>query len=236
MIPPTSIDGTDITGATIDGTDVTEITVDGQTVFTAVPSLPTAGLLHHWDFSNPNSTTSFVEDQQGSADLTGSFAGFGTINGKQAGDFSTQQIFETSAIQAFSTNRLIAMVFKINNINFRNTLFDDDSVNDGVVLLNENGDYVFFQGGSTPRGGTVDTNPHIAVMQIDSTDTLRIDGSQIFSQSAGNHTMDTFRVGLERKVESELDGFVGEILMYNLSQANVADIENYLSNSWNITI
>jgi len=35
MIPPTSIDGTDITGATIDGTDVQEITVDGQTVFQA---------------------------------------------------------------------------------------------------------------------------------------------------------------------------------------------------------
>ena len=35
MIPPTSIDGTDITGATIDGTDVQEITVDGQTVFSA---------------------------------------------------------------------------------------------------------------------------------------------------------------------------------------------------------
>jgi len=34
---PTSIDGTDITGATIDGTDVTEITVDGDTVFTAGP-------------------------------------------------------------------------------------------------------------------------------------------------------------------------------------------------------
>jgi hypothetical protein len=35
---PTSIDGTDITGATIDGTDVTEITVDGNTVFTAGPA------------------------------------------------------------------------------------------------------------------------------------------------------------------------------------------------------
>jgi len=35
VIPPTSIDGTDITGATIDGTDVTEITVDGDTVFTS---------------------------------------------------------------------------------------------------------------------------------------------------------------------------------------------------------
>jgi len=42
MMPPTSIDGTDITGATIDGTDVTEITIDGQTVFTAGPSKPVA--------------------------------------------------------------------------------------------------------------------------------------------------------------------------------------------------
>jgi len=39
---PTSIDGTDITGATIDGTDVTEITVDGQTVFSAAPDAPVA--------------------------------------------------------------------------------------------------------------------------------------------------------------------------------------------------
>jgi hypothetical protein len=37
---PTSIDGTDITGATIDGTDVQEITVDGDTVFTAGPDFP----------------------------------------------------------------------------------------------------------------------------------------------------------------------------------------------------
>jgi len=41
MMPPTSIDGTDITGATIDGTDVQEITVDGQTVFSA-ETLPVA--------------------------------------------------------------------------------------------------------------------------------------------------------------------------------------------------
>jgi len=36
---PTSIDGTDITGATIDGTDVQEITVDGDVVFSAVQGL-----------------------------------------------------------------------------------------------------------------------------------------------------------------------------------------------------
>jgi len=39
MIPPTSIDGTDITGATIDGTDVQEITVDGDVVFSAAPTI-----------------------------------------------------------------------------------------------------------------------------------------------------------------------------------------------------
>ena len=38
---PTSIDGTDITGATIDGTDVQEITVDGDVVFSA-ETLPVA--------------------------------------------------------------------------------------------------------------------------------------------------------------------------------------------------
>jgi len=39
MIPPTSIDGTDITGATIDGTDVQEITVDGDVVFSPGPTI-----------------------------------------------------------------------------------------------------------------------------------------------------------------------------------------------------
>jgi hypothetical protein len=52
MIPPTSIDGTDITGATIDGTDVTEITVDGQTVFTAVPPSGVARFEFEQDFTD----------------------------------------------------------------------------------------------------------------------------------------------------------------------------------------
>jgi len=70
---PTSIDGTDITGATIDGTDVQEITVDGQTVFTSGPPAGThfynidnrndAEVLHYelstpFDIANKGSTTS----------------------------------------------------------------------------------------------------------------------------------------------------------------------------------
>jgi len=41
-MPPTSIDGVDITGATIDGTEVTEITADGQVVFSATDFDPNA--------------------------------------------------------------------------------------------------------------------------------------------------------------------------------------------------
>jgi hypothetical protein len=73
MIPPTSIDGTDITGATIDGTDVQEITVDGQTVFTARPGLGdlvAAGDLIAWyPMQNTNNDTSIAVDETKSGGL-----------------------------------------------------------------------------------------------------------------------------------------------------------------------
>ena len=61
MIPPTSIDGTDITGATIDGTDVQEITVDGDVVFGAetpagkylLASSRTSGEVFMYEMSTP---------------------------------------------------------------------------------------------------------------------------------------------------------------------------------------
>ena len=49
---PTSIDGSDITGATIDGQDVSEITVDGQTVFEAGPDIPDSGVYLHDDWGD----------------------------------------------------------------------------------------------------------------------------------------------------------------------------------------
>jgi len=85
MIPPTSIDGTDITGATIDGTDVQEITVDGQTVFSA-ESLPVAysNLVAWYPFdssfyggSNADDVTALFNPAQ-SGDST---AYDGTVNG-----------------------------------------------------------------------------------------------------------------------------------------------------------
>jgi hypothetical protein len=73
MIPPTSIDGTDITGATIDGTDVQEITVDGDTVFTAGPGLndlvAPGNLIAWYPMQDTNNDTSIAVDETKSGGL-----------------------------------------------------------------------------------------------------------------------------------------------------------------------
>jgi hypothetical protein len=71
--PPTSIDGTDITGATIDGQEVQEITIDGDTVFTAAPDIPNS-VVRQYDARNISASSgdpvSTWTDEQGNANLT----------------------------------------------------------------------------------------------------------------------------------------------------------------------
>jgi len=65
MIPPTSIDGTDITGATIDNQEVQEITVDGDVVFSAsvLPSIR-GTQVSQW-LNNENSGTVAFDQTRG---------------------------------------------------------------------------------------------------------------------------------------------------------------------------
>ena len=231
MIPPTSIDGTDITGATIDGTDVQEITVDGDVVFSAAPQDPAAGLLHQWDWSAANSTTSFVEDQAGSADATGTFDSFDTINGIQAGYWPNPGGF-TANIPDFTDNRIIAAVFQTDLPSSQHSIYGDDA----MVLRINNSNYFLFQG-SALNGGTADTNPHISVVQLDATDILRIDGTQVISGNAGTANIDDITFGAQANLDNHLEGRIGEILIYELSSApSFATIENYLASKWGITI
>jgi len=82
MMPPTSIDGTDITGATIDGQDVQEITVDGQTVFTAGPQ----NVFEDFEAGNVNDWTDrFASISITSNAINGSFSGDFTGTGGQQG-------------------------------------------------------------------------------------------------------------------------------------------------------
>jgi len=80
---PTSIDGTDITGATIDGTDVTEITVDGQTVFSA-QTLPVAysNLIAWYPFDSAEYGGSNADDVTAIIGASGDDTAYdGTVNG-----------------------------------------------------------------------------------------------------------------------------------------------------------
>jgi len=84
---PTSIDGTDITGATIDGTDVQEITVDGQTVFTSAPQInnfPVAysNLIAWYPFDSATYGGSNADDVTAILGGSGDDTAFdGTVNG-----------------------------------------------------------------------------------------------------------------------------------------------------------
>jgi len=69
-MPPTSIDGTDISGATIDGTEVTEITADGQVVFSSGFSI--SGSDAYWNMESLSGTTTgdTINDANENHDLT----------------------------------------------------------------------------------------------------------------------------------------------------------------------
>jgi len=124
MMPPTSIDGTDITGATIDGTDVQEITVDGNTVFSAGPQPPSPGnLIIHVDasqesFSN-NASVSTVTDFSGNGhDFTphiGSNATYKTnaIGGQPAFEVD-DDAYKTSSSITFPTPYSVGLVYEQN--------------------------------------------------------------------------------------------------------------------------
>jgi len=100
---PTSIDGTDITGATIDGTDVQEITVDGDVVFSATSISPKA--VHQWKLDDVNGT---MADSIGNADATNQ--GLTSVNGNFVGGSAAQgdgsSTAEISASDASTINSL----------------------------------------------------------------------------------------------------------------------------------
>jgi len=146
MMPPTSIDGTDITGATIDGTDVTEITVDGDTVFTAGPAIPDSEanqkLRNRWLLDDVNGT---VADIVGTQDGTnnGITSVLGNFVGGSAGEGDGNSFIDVG-MRDFGSEMAnpfaIALTFKVdtplpnNRQNFFSVI-DRDTSFPGIFLL-----------------------------------------------------------------------------------------------------
>jgi len=168
MIPPTSIDGTDITGASIDGTDVQEITVDGQTVFSA-QTLPVAysNLIAWYPFDSATYGGSNADDVTAIIGGSGDDTAFdGTVNGASyqssggvtdingganSGSFSfngSSHIelvpFPTVDLDAPNTVMFWAKIDNINNRTIIMAFGNDTSIDPGYFMDYVGSDYRLF--------------------------------------------------------------------------------------------
>jgi len=144
--PPTSIDGTDITGATIDGQDVDSITIDGQEVFSSGPNLPVGfSNLVAWypfdpDFYGGSASDDVTAKISGSGDSTAydftnngathlSSGGATDINdGSNSGNFDLSQaspafLDRSSPIFTGSSNLSICAFVKPDSISSNSAIF-----------------------------------------------------------------------------------------------------------------
>jgi hypothetical protein len=231
--PPTSIDGTDITGATIDGQEVQEITIDGQTVFTAIPD--SGKLQAHYDATESASPGSnLVTDISGNGhDLSGAFTiSSGRINGLDAIFLDGSQSLSTSFPSAEpQPNRVFAVVEPKWGAQNGETIFD---VNNGIVYESGAGG-ITGQVGSDLIGNNVATTtvPQILEFGMDGANSqLFRDNINIGSGSVGTADSNGFTLGGRTGGSSTTELFAGEILFYK-AEPDRAAVYDYLSR-WNI--
>jgi len=234
--PPTSIDGTDITGATIDGQEVQEITIDGQTVF-ELEQVPAEGdLKARYDFTQETGSTPVIDRSSNSFDLTGSFSGVSrSINGVQAGEFENDSLSVSfSESQPFC----IATVSQPDAVDPTTNLYDGGARAESLLRYEPSRVQFFGFGLNLSANGISDTNPDIFLLNSDGSNlTLRHNGTQVASDSGASGSLTGFTLGASPTNDEFLDGLVGEVLIYGTDQSgNFANIETFLSNKFGIAI
>jgi len=245
--PPTSIDGTDITGATIDGQDVEEITIDGNVVFSAAPDIPDAqNLVARYDARNlslsDGQTVNTWPDEVGNADLsissgTPTYVSNG-ISGVPSVDYdgnndSHSVVFGNSLSEPFS----VFLSARLRSLSGFPSIFNQPTSGSGFTGFRAFGDFGQFSYKTTGLGdtndlGAADTNPHILSNVFANNDgTLRVDSSFSGSGLAATENRDLEGIRLASR-ESDTDFcnlLVTEVLVYSVDESsNQVSIENYL--------
>jgi len=251
MIPPTSIDGTDITGATIDGTDVEEITVDGQTVFTAVPSLPTSGLLHRYDASELTGETDgqnvdTLPDLAGSNDLSRT----GTV------EYATNAINGLPALRTFGRGdgimtggSVLSQPFAvwyawdfISDTISGEQIFANSGGFDVSVLPAQGGDHEIWAG-SLLTAGSSTFGKLVNGWEFDGGSSAIYEGTtQLVTGNTGSAGTPGGFVLFNRRISAgnteAAEARYGEMLIYDMNNASYSesDVANYLGGKWGITV
>jgi len=256
MMPPTSIDGTDITGATIDGTDVQEITVDGQTVFTAGPNVPDAVNLYArysadtLSLADGDPVNTWADQTNNGFDLTQGVAATFESSG-----FNSNPVVEFDGnndnleVQwgVLSQPYHVFLSFKMLTLpSDKSYILNPEVATNGSQWFGVDNRTQFgisdafsmAAGGTVRTNNTADTNPHIASLLYDGgSSDLRIDGSSIASGDAGTFPLDGFMLGGRPSGSDMAHVQIGEVLVYEVNNSsNDATIETYLSKSWGIAV
>jgi len=247
MIPPTSIDGTDITGATIDGTDVQEITVDGQTVFTAGPDVPTAGLLHRYDASELTGETDgqnvdTFPDLAGGADLSRT----GTVEYADAAMNGLPALRTFSGGDGIMTGGTVlsqpwAVWFAMDIVSTAGTqtqIFANAGGFDVVIDPIRSDGYTLFAGDFI-SGPPAVTGQQILNGVFDGANSeLLKDNASLVAGFAGTRGTSGGFILFNRRISAgnnlALDAFYGEVLIYDPTDLGYSrsDVYNYLENKW----
>jgi hypothetical protein len=241
--PPTSIDGTDITGATIDGTEVQEITVDGQTVFSAgIPdSALTQDLVAWYRFEDGDARDYASSSEFPSVSWGDSTSYDGTVNGATfqssggvtdfedgansgAFEFDGQDDFISFLYDlSFSQMSVSLWAFQRSYPTFLSNFISDveiDGSADNIIRSNSDNNTILFQsGGNSTSAPITSLNAwhHYAFTNDGSTLTGYIDGNQVTSTACN---APNFQIGnISRYTGGGLadrfvDGFIDDVRYY----------------------
>jgi len=219
MIPPTSIDGTDITGATIDGTDVQEITVDGDVVFSG--AIPDTQLDHLWLAPTATQADPWV-DENGSIDVSseGSPSLTGSINSNTAMFYDGVDDYHTASSAATTgpnAEHTFVAVVKVNTTG-NATIFNNGqgSGTDGYrYLYSSIGEYAFISNGQElVSGGSTDANPTVIVGAYDGTNIIiDVNGTEVLNTSVATPNIPTSEldIGDQGDEGNFWDGVIGAV-------------------------
>jgi hypothetical protein len=238
--PPTSIDGTDITGATIDGQEVQEITIDGQTVFTGIPD---AGELQaRYDATalsqSDGQAVSTWTDQASTNDLTAGTAPTyraSGLNGLPVVEFDGNDDFLDVSFNALSQPNHIFMTCKI--LQTGGVIFDADSSFDQAILMTGDPAYSLFAGGSLLDGPPATGDVLLLSALFDGTSSeLRINnGARVATGGAGGLSLDGITLGTDGNQFNDrfCNVSIGEILVYKSDRSgSITEIEQFLTDKW----
>jgi len=260
MIPPTSIDGTDITGATIDGTDVQEITVDGDTVFTAgpPPAPDLSNLQNHYAARletnyNDGDTVTIFTDQIGNNDASNSTSGgrgtpnYSTneINGQPAVNYQLEA-HDTGKIIDTSISRTIYAVFRQDTTGNNGSVWGYFSPNNYMVNSLDGRLRSRAVGTSIDVPGAIPAGQTHMVVFIRSGGGFHevfVNGNSVGTDTDSNNEIanNPLTIGMSNRgpgtTREIYDGVIAEILIYEgvtHSAATRQSVENYLNGFYNV--